>query len=69
MKLVFKNREFLLCGNFKEIIYTCRESSAVDIVKLHHLMFPKMTSAVECSKLNITGIPMIKVRATFGLLC
>ena len=43
------------------ILY-CRESSAIDIVQLHYLMFPKTTSSVECTKMNITGLPMVKVR-------
>lgn len=42
-----------------------RESSAIDIVQLHHLTFPKTTSSVECNKMNITGLPMVKVRTRF----
>lgn len=29
------------------------------------MMYPKTTSAIECSKLNITGLPVVKVRMRF----
>ena len=45
-----------------------RESSAIDIVQLHHLMFPKTTPSVECTKMNITGLAMVKVRTRFSWL-
>ena len=38
------------------------EQSAVDIVQLHHIMFPKTTSATEHAKSNINGLPIVQVR-------
>lgn len=60
MKL--RGPEILMMFVIECAILYYRESSAIDIVQLHHLMFPKTTSSVEYTKMNITGLPMVKVR-------
>ena len=43
----------------------CREPSAIEIVQLHHMMFPNTPSSIECAKLNITSLAMVKVRTRY----